>query len=84
MNKLPGPYDNGPEYEGLISRIFKRFRTKAKINAQAVARRKAIEKAIRDCKMGMMTPNQARAQLGMEPIKDCYDFITVHTPSSPK
>lgn len=84
MKKLPGPYDNGPEYEGFISRFIKRFRAKRELNKRAIARRKEIETALRDCRLGLCTPNQAREKFGLEPVKDSYDFITAHTPSSQK
>ena len=83
MNKLPGPYDNGPEYEGLISRFIKQFRTKRELNKRAIARRKEIETALRDCRLGLCTPNQARERCGLEPVKECSTFITIHSPASP-
>lgn len=82
MNKLPGPYDNGPEYEGLISRFIKQFRAKRELNKRAVARRKEIESALRDCRMGLLTANQVRERCGLEPVNECVPLTTIISTNS--
>lgn len=81
MKKLPGPYDNGPEYEGLISRFIKRFRAKRELNKRAIARRKEIETALRDCRLGLCTLNQARERCGLNlsfdtPMQMVIELVT--------